>query len=46
MVNRVEIIKSTGDGQLDGSYVRTYKHWKFKPGVLPKDFKLAIPTNS
>ena len=45
-VSSVEIIKSTMYGEIDRSCVKIFKQWKFKPGVLPKDFELKIPLDS
>ena len=44
-VIRVDIIKSTGNGPLDRDFASAYKRWTFKPGVLPKDYKIKVPIN-
>jgi TonB family protein len=46
MVIRVEVLKSTMFGEVDRDCVKVFEKWKFKPGVLPKDFELKIPLDS
>ena len=41
-VRSVQILQSTGDKAQDAAAVTAFKHWQFKPGVLPSVRSLAL----
>jgi TonB family protein len=41
-VRYVQILQSTGDKALDAAAVTAFKHWRFKPGVLPSVRSMAL----
>jgi TonB family protein len=42
-VERVDVVQSTGHGELDKACISAYKHWRFRENFAAKAHKVKIP---